>query len=234
MRRGIILLLLWAHCAVAANVTGNVVLINSDGTTAKKPNNSGVVVWLEPLGAVASPSASSPKTVTMDQRNSTFMPHVLAVQAGTPVDFPNSDPIFHNAYSTYDGQVFDLHLYAPRTSRRVVFRRSGIVRVFCNVHEDMSAVISVLPTPYFMVTGADGRFQIQAPAGSYRFQVWQEGGQPDSLARLEQRITVGSEDQRLPEIQIRQGGAQASHKDKYGQQYFSAPDAHIYYPGGRH
>ncbi len=234
MKRGIILFILWARCAVAENVTGNVVLTNSDGTTPKKSDNSGVVVWLEPLGAAPSPSASSPKTVTMDQRNRAFIPHLLAVEAGTAVDFANSDPIFHNAYSNYDGQVFDLHLYAPGTSRRVVFRRPGIVRMFCNIHEDMNAVIVVMATPYFAVTGADGRFQIQAPAGSYRFQVWHERVQPDSLARLEQQITLGPVDLKLPEIQIRQGGTQAAHKDKYGQQYFSAPDAHIYYPGGRH
>ena len=138
MKRGIILIVLWAHCA-AATVTGNVLLISSDGTPAKKPGNSGVVVWLEPLEAAPPRSPSSAQTVTMDQRNKTFMPHLLAVEVGTAVDFPNSDPIFHNAYSNYNGQVFDLHLYAPGTSRRVVFRRPGIVRMFCNIHEDMSA-----------------------------------------------------------------------------------------------
>ena len=123
-----------------------------------------------------------------------FNPHVLPVQVGTAVDFPNSDPIFHNAFSNYEGQVFDLQLYAPKTTRRVVFRRPGIVHVFCNVHEGMSAVIAVLPTPYFALTGADGRFQIQVPPGAYKLQVWNEHGQPESLSRLEQRITVGSDD----------------------------------------
>ena len=234
MKRALILFFLWAQSAASAAVTGNVVLANPDGSIAKKSDNAGIVVWLEPVGApVPAPTASS-KMATMDQRNQTFFPHVLAVQAGTAVDFPNSDPIFHNAFSNYEGQVFDLQLYAPKTSRRVVFRRPGMVHVFCNVHESMSAVIAVVPTPYFAVTGADGRFQIQAPAGSYRLQVWHERGQPDTLSRLEQRIMVGSEDVKVPEIQIRPGGSQSSHANKYGQPYFSTSDAHTYYPGGRH
>jgi plastocyanin len=233
VKRAIVLLLLWVRCAGAATVIGNVVLVNEDGTSAKKPDNSGVVVWLEPVGGAPLLPPSSSRTITMDQRNSAFIPHVLAVQVGTAVDFPNSDAIVHNAFSNFDGQVFDLHLYEPRTSRRVVFRRPGMVRVFCNVHEEMSAVIAVLPSPYFGVTGMDGRFQIQAPAGNYRLQVWHERGQPELLAGLEQRIAVVAEDVKLTEIQIRAGAIQGAHKNKYGQDYFSAPSAHVYIPGGR-
>jgi plastocyanin len=233
MKGGFILLLLWVPCAAAATVSGNVVLVNADGTTVKTSDNSGVVVWIDPIGAVP-PPASSGKTATMDQRNQTFLPHVLAVQVGTTVDFPNSDPIFHNAFSNFDGQVFDLQLYAPKTSRRVVFRRPGMVHVFCNVHENMSAVIAVLPTPYFAVTGADGRFQIQAPAGNYRVQVWHQRGELESLRGAEQRITVASEVVRLPVIQIHRNADQPQHNNKYGLPYFAAPDSHTYYPGGRH
>ena len=232
MKRGIILLFLWVQSAAAAAVTGNVVLMNPGGSV-KKADNAGAVVWLEPVGTTPAPAPG--KTATIDQRNQTFLPHVLAVQVGTAVDFPNSDPIFHNAFSNYEGQVFDLQLYAPKTSRRVVFRRPGVVRVFCNVHENMSAVIAVLTTPYFAVTGADGRFQIQVPAGNYRLKVWHERGQPESLARLEQQVVIGPNDLRLQEIQILQSGTTvAAHQNKYGQQYFSASEAHVYYPGGRH
>ena len=53
----------------------------------------------------------------MIQKNKTFSPHVLAITMGTIVDFPNYDPIFHNAFSNYDGQIFDIGLYPPGTSR---------------------------------------------------------------------------------------------------------------------
>src|SRR5437867_614611 len=134
MKRAIILCFLWAQYAAASNVVGSVVLSNPDGPIAKRSDNTGVVVWLEPVGA------------------------------------------------------------------------------------------AVLPTPYFALTGADGRFQIQVPPGAYKLEVWNEHGQPESLSRLEQRITVGSDDVKLPEIQIRQGLAQSSHSNKYGQPYFSTTD----------
>ena len=96
----------------------------------------------------------------MRQKNKTFSPHILAISAGTFVDFPNDDPIFHNAFSSYSGEIFDVGLYAPGTSRSVQFSRAGIVRVFCNIHSSMSAVIVVLPTPYFATTAPRRRFQI--------------------------------------------------------------------------
>src|SRR5437867_10372616 len=124
--------------AAAGPVTGSVVLVGTDGHALKTPDYSGVVVSLEPLGA-APPPAPAPDGVVR-QKNTAFTPHVLAVQVGTAVDFPNTDPFFHNVFSNYDGQVFDVRLYAPQESRRVVFRRPAMPRVICNIHESMSAV----------------------------------------------------------------------------------------------
>ena len=97
----------------------------------------------------------------MLQKNKVFVPPVAA---GTAVDFPNADPIFHNAFSSYDGQIFDVGLYPPGTTRSVYFRRACFVRVFCKIHAAMSAVILVLPTPYFATTAKDGTFRIDVPA----------------------------------------------------------------------
>ena len=167
-------LAMWGPSVLAATVTGNVALVGTDGHAPKKRDSSGVVVWLEPVGGAPRLAPAQPKQATMEQRNKAFVPHVLAVELGTAVDFPNYDPMDHNAFSNYDAQVFDVHLYAPQESRRVVFRRPGIVRVFCNVHETMSAVIAVLQTPYFAVSNAAGRFEIQAPAGEYTLRFWDE------------------------------------------------------------
>ena len=48
----------------------------------------------------------------MDQRNETFVPHVLAIVAGTTVDFPNSDHTYHNVFSLSKTKSFDLGRYA--------------------------------------------------------------------------------------------------------------------------
>ena len=72
----------------------------------------------------------------MQQKDKQFQPHVVAISLGSTVDFPNLDLIFHNAFSNFSGQPFDIGLYAPRTSRSVTFKHAGIVRVFCNIHAD--------------------------------------------------------------------------------------------------
>ena len=219
--------------AFAGPVAGRVVLMSGDrGDAAKKRDASSVVVWLEPAGPARPQGPSSPKQATMNQRNKTFLPHVLAIEVGTAVDFPNNDPMDHNAFSNYDGQIFDVHLYSPQTSRRVVFRRPGMVKVFCNIHETMGAVIAVLQTPYFAVSAADGRFEIAAPAGDYTLRFWHERAQPDVLARLERQVTVGEGPLAVPETRISVGDQTVvAHKDKYGHDCADKPADYIFYPG---
>ena len=227
-------LAMWDPSVLAATVTGNVVLVGTDGRAPKKRDFSGVVVWLEPVGGAPRPTPALPKPATMEQRNKTFVPHVLAVEVGTAVDFPNDDPMDHNAFSNYDGQVFDVHLYAPQTSRRVVFRRPGMVRVFCNIHETMSAVIAVLETPYFAVSNAAGRFEVRAPAGEYTLRFWDERSQSDVVAKLARRVTLGEENVALPETQILASDQPlAPHQNKYGREYAQRPEDRVFYPGAR-
>ena len=84
----------------------------------------------------------------MDQRNETFVPHVLAITTGTTVDFPNSDRIYHNVFSLSKTAPFDLGRYAVGRSKSVRFDRPGIVRVFCDIHSHMSAFILVFSHPF--------------------------------------------------------------------------------------
>src|SRR6185369_3436875 len=122
---------------LAATVSGRVELRDSrDAAVVKNNNYSGVVVWLKPLVTVT----SLPGHARMIQSDKRFTPHVLVVPVGSRVDFPNMDPIFHNAFSNFDGQLFDVGLYPPGSSRSVKFDRVGVVRVFCNIHPMMSAV----------------------------------------------------------------------------------------------
>ena len=132
------------------------------------------VVYLESAPALAFPDAERQRA-TMDQRNETFVPHVLAITVGTTVDFPNSDNTYHNVFSLRAPR-FDLGRYAAGRSKSVRFDRPGIVRVFCEIHSHMSAFILVFNHRYFAVTGADGRYQIaRVPAGRYTLVAWNEG-----------------------------------------------------------
>jgi plastocyanin len=195
-----------------ANLSGRVEL------SASK-DYSGVVVWLEPLGGTASPTA--PAAASIAHKNKTFIPHVVAVRTGSKVSFPNQDPFFHNAFSNYDGQIFDVGLHAPGTARQVTFSRPGIVRMFCNIHPTMSALIVVLDTPWFGVSNAKGAFQIAGvPAGEYRLRVFHERAVAKVLSALERNVTVGAEDAALPALAISEAGYIAPpHKNKYGKDY---------------
>ena len=236
---------LWRICfslaalpVLAGTVTGRVELIASRDPAVRKARDfSGVVVWLESLTTRGdgAENAGPPRDVTMDQRDKSFQPHVLAIQVGTAVNFPNSDPIFHNAFSNFDGQIFDIGLYPPGTSRRVLFRRPGIVRVFCNIHPMMSAVIVVLRTPWFAITDAAGHFRIEGvPSGEYRLKMFHERALASTLDQLEQRVTVGAGSAALPLLQVSESGwVPAPHSNKYGKDYPSAVDDHIVYPGAK-
>lgn len=132
------------------------------------------VVWLDADASV--PPVPHPKAV-LDQRNIRFLPHVLAVQVGTTVDFPNRDRVFHNVFSDHDGQKFNLGLYPVGAVKPVTFRQAGLSRIFCNIHPQMSAYVMVLDTPYFAVSDAEGRFRIrEVLPGDYRYHAWRPGG----------------------------------------------------------
>jgi plastocyanin len=139
------------------------------------PDRRRSVVFLETAPRGAFEDAERPRA-RLDQRNEAFHPYVLAVMAGTTVDFPNSDPIYHNVFSYSKPRRFDLGRYPKGQSKSVRFDTPGIVRVFCDIHAHMSAYILVFAHPYFAATDAEGRYQIAGvPAGSYTLAVWTDG-----------------------------------------------------------
>jgi plastocyanin len=149
------------------------------------PDLSRAVVYLAsaPRGAF---EEREPARAVMDQRNETFVPHVLAVTVGTVVDFPNSDKTFHNVFSLSKARRFDLGRYAAGRSKSVRFDRPGVVRVFCDIHSHMTAYVLVLTHRFFSVTDAGGRFRIPGvPPGSYTIVGWYEGEE-----RASRQITV--------------------------------------------
>lgn len=228
----------------AGSVSGRVELRDSqDAAVRKHMDFSGVVVWLEPVEGSLGPAPSDAVArlappgamAKMVQKNKTFTPHVLPIHVGTSVDFPNFDPIFHNAFSNYNGQLFDVGLYPPGTSRRVRFARPGVVRVFCNIHANMSAVIVVLNTPYFEATSKNGMFQLDhVPPGEYSLHFFHERATQATLDSLTRRVMVGEGSITLPAIGISESGyIVIPHHNKYGHDYTEAPDDGGVYPAVR-
>jgi len=109
----------------------------------------------------------------LDQRGLQFHPRVLPILIGTTVDFPNRDNLFHNVFSYSRTKPFDLGRYPTGESRSVEFGRPGVVRVYCDIHSDMRAVILVLQNPYFTAPDEKGRYSLKdIPPGSYTLVVW--------------------------------------------------------------
>ena len=143
--------------------------------TRPTPDLRRSVVYLESAPRGAFEPTEGGRAV-MDQRNETFVPHVLAVTVGTTVDFPNSDKFYHNVFSLSKSRPFDLGRYATGSSKSVRFDRPGIVRVFCDIHSHMNAFILVFSHPFFALTDADGRYRIdKVPPGTYGVIAWNEG-----------------------------------------------------------
>ena len=148
---------------------------------AREDEHRNVVVYIKS----ATPLAAAPgmQQFSMAQERETFIPHVLPIQAGSTVEFPNRDPIFHNVFSLSAARTFDLGRYPQGDSKSVTFDQAGLVPVFCHIHSDMSAIILVLDNPYFTVPGTDGRYRIaDIPPGAYTLVAWHERSEPVETA----------------------------------------------------
>lgn len=225
---------------LAATVSGSVQLQDSsDATVRKSLDYSGVVISLTPVETLSAARPESQQTATrkvvMIQKKKTFSPHIVAISVGDSVEFPNADPIFHNAFSNYSGQIFDIGLYAPGTTRTVRFTRPGVVRIFCNIHSAMSAVIVVSGAPYFTVTKRDGSFAIpHVAAGAYLMEAFHERATEATLRSLSRQITVEHGDITLPRLQISEAGyLPMPHKNKYGHEYPPEAEDRRVYPAAK-
>lgn len=137
-------------------------------------HSDNVVVYIEKVGDNKYPVPEEHGIV--DQMNLVFVPHVIAVQKGTTIDFPNSDLVRHNVFSPPGCCIqFNLGTYDIGVSKPVTFEKTCVVSLLCNVHAEMSAYVVVFDNPYFSVTGRDGTFKIDnVPPGSYEVSAWHE------------------------------------------------------------
>ncbi|MGE0395996.1 MAG: hypothetical protein AB7T06_04645, partial [Kofleriaceae bacterium] len=129
----------------------------------------------------------TPKQRIVEQRDKTFLPHVLAVPPGSTVAFPNFDGVFHNVFSISAPKKFDIGLYKDGDTREVKFEKPGIVRLGCNIHAKMASYIVVVDAPHYIVTEGAKEFTFRSLApGKYKVRAWSE----KSLAPVESEIVI--------------------------------------------
>jgi plastocyanin len=151
-----LLLIYFPGLALAGKIKGTVKVKG-----LRSPANVLVYLTKAPSGSMD----LSKTNFVMDQLNLEFRPHVLPVQVGSTVQFPNNDQVDHNIFSMSRTKKFNLGSYKPGDSKAVVFDKPGIVELRCDVHAEMAAYILVMKNPYFSVTDKKGNFQI--PDASY-------------------------------------------------------------------
>jgi plastocyanin len=131
-------------------------------------------------------------TAVMDQQDKQFVPHMLIVQTGTSVEFPNHDDVSHHVYSFSRAKSFELGLYKGQAYPPVVFDVAGTVVLGCNIHDGMLGYIKVVDTPYFGFTNDEGAVLIDGlPDGDYSLEVWTPRLRENALP-APQPLTVAS------------------------------------------
>ena len=153
--------------------------------TMKRSEQRNVVLYLEG-GMTEKVGLQNSAHGVMDQQQAAFIPHVLAVQKGSVVDFVNHDETYHNVFSLSPAKKFNIGRRPTGEKVPVQFDKSGVVQVFCDIHSQMTAFVVVLDSPFFVQPEEDGSFRIDhVPPGTYTLKVWHE-----RLAAPDQKITV--------------------------------------------
>jgi plastocyanin len=201
-----------AAAAGAGTVSGRVDLVEKRGKPAE--NASEIVVWLEGL-----PAARQPLRATLRMKDKEFVPHLLVVPIGATVDFPNDDVILHNVFSVSGDNRFDLDLYKRPKSAAKTFEHPGIVRVYCNIHPQMSALIVVRDNPHYTRARPDGSFVIEGvPAGRVTVHAWHER----AAASASMPVVVPDAGDARVSLQLDASKyRRARHKNKFGRDYSS-------------
>lgn len=122
----------------------------------------------------------SGKTVIIDQIDKEFINHVTPIQVGTTISFPNHDQIRHHVYSFSSAKNFEIPLYKGVPAKPITFDQAGVVVLGCNIHDQMSAYIVVVDSPFFAKTDEQGHASLSLLAGNYELRFWHRDTDEDS------------------------------------------------------
>jgi plastocyanin len=159
------------------------------------------------------------RVVEIKQEGRQFSPRVAVVQTGTNLMFPNMDAVYHNVFSNSPRNSFDLGTYqAGDKARSVTVTGPGVVDIFCNIHQKMSAKVLVVPSVLYAKVHPDGTFRIEnVPPGVRRLVAWSPETKVES-----QRVAVNGP---TTEVSFTLAHEDASaHANKFGQAYGSYRD----------
>lgn len=192
-------------------------VMGPDGKPQPKADRSGVVVYL--TGYTEAPPA---EVARMSQRDKSFIPSVLPIVAGQKVEFENQDVVLHNVFSRSVARKFDAGKNRPGETYVETFKKTGIIDVYCDIHEQMVATLVVVPNRAFAVTDKEGRFHLRGvPPGRYPLFAVQRRDEKSDIARTEVTIEPGRTSTIM--VQLVETRGSDAHLDKHGKPYGSRP-----------
>lgn len=114
-----------------------------------------------------------PRNPRIVQTMSQFVPHVMAIAAGSQVEFLNLDKIYHNAFSVSAARRFDLGKYAPGRMDSIRFARPGVINLHCDIHSEEFGYVVVTPNHAIARPDSVGAYVLpKLPPGHYTVTLW--------------------------------------------------------------
>lgn len=167
-------------------------VVVGDGNTL-----ANVVVYVK-TGAEGYSFPTPTDSVTLDQKNCMYTPHVVALMVGQQLSVVNSDDTTHNIHPTpADNREWNKSQPPKSPSITDTFARPEVaIPVKCNVHPWMKSYIAVMANPYYAVTDKDGKFELKnLPPGTYTIEAWQE-----KYGVVDQTVTIGAKESKTSDF----------------------------------
>ena len=142
--------------------------------------------------------------VVLDQSGCKYHPHVLGVMAGQTVQIKNDDPTTHNIHPTPKDNREWNESQPPQSApiEKTFAREEIMLPVKCNQHPWMKMYINVVKSPFYAVTGSDGKYEIKGlPPGDYTIAFVHE-----KLGEQDQKVTVGAKESKTVDQSFKAGG----------------------------
>jgi len=175
----------------------------AENVVADKGDLANVFVYVK--DGLGSRTFDVPKdAVVLDQSGCKYHPHVLGVMAGQTVQIKNDDPTTHNIHPTPKDNREWNESQPPQSApiEKNFAREEIMLPVKCNQHPWMKMYINVVKSPFYAVTGPDGKYEIKGlPPGDYTIAFVHE-----KLGEQDQKVTVGPKEAKTIDQSFKAGG----------------------------
>ena len=141
--------------------------------------------------------------VTLTQRGCKYTPHIIGVMAGQTIKIVNGDPTTHNIHPTPKDNREWNESQAPQAApiEKSFAREEILLPVKCNQHPWMRMFVNVVKSPFYAVSGPDGKFEIKGlPPGDYTLAFVHE-----KLGEQDQKVTLAAKDSKTVDVTFKPG-----------------------------